>query len=124
MLSQMIQQEVDDWLKEHEHLQDEQGRRQVVRNGFLPKRKITTGVGQSEVQQPRVRDRRPTDQNEPFTSKILPPYLRKTKSIEESIPWLYLKGIRTGDHSEALNALVAPDCPGLSATTVTRLKTV
>jgi putative transposase len=124
MLSQMIQQEVDDWLAEHEHLQDEQGRRQVVRNGFLPKRKITTGVGQVEVQQPRVRDRRPTDQAEPFTSKILPPYLRKTKTIEELIPWLYLKGISTGDFSEALKALVGPDCPGLSATTVTRLKTV
>jgi transposase-like protein len=124
MLTQMIQQEVDDWLAEHEHLQDEQGRRQVVRNGFLPKRKITTGVGQVEVQQPRVRDRRPTDQAESFTSKILPPYLRKTKSIEELIPWLYLKGISTGDFSEALKALVGPDCPGLSATTVTRLKTV
>ena len=105
MLTQMIQQEVDDWLKEHEYLQDEQGRRQVVRNGFLPKRKITTGVGQVDVQQPRVRDRRPADQAEPFISKILPPYLRKTKSIEELIPWLYLKGVSTGDFSEALKAL-------------------
>lgn len=124
MLTEMIQQEVDDWLADRASLLDEQGRRQVVRNGFLPKRKITTGVGQVDVQQPRVRDRRPTDQAEPFTSKILPPYLRKTKSIEELIPWLYLKGISTGDFSEALKALVGPDCPGLSATTVTRLKTV
>lgn len=124
MLREMIQQEVEDWLAEHEHLRDEQGRRQVVRNGFLPKRTITTGVGQVEVQQPRVRDRRPPDQAEPFTSKILPPYLRKTKSIEELIPWLYLKGVSTGDFSEALKALVGPDCPGLSATTVTRLKSV
>lgn len=124
MLGQMILQEVEDWLAEHEHLRDEQGRRQVVRNGFLPKRAITTGVGQVEVQQPRVRDRRPLDQAEPFTSKILPPYLRKTKSIEELIPWLYLKGVSTGDFSEALKALVGPDCPGLSATTVTRLKSV
>lgn len=124
MLGQMILQEVEDWLAEHEHLRDEQGRRQVVRNGFLPKRTITTGVGQVEVQQPRVRDRRPSDEAEPFTSKILPPYLRKTKSIEELIPWLYLKGVSTGDFSEALKALVGPDCPGLSATTVTRLKSV
>ena len=124
MLAQMIQQEVDDWLAERSHVQDEQGRRQVVRNGFLPKRKIVTGVGQVEVQQPRVRDRRPPDQAEPFTSKILPPYLRKTKSIEELIPWLYLKGVSTGDFSEALKALVGPDCPGLSAPTVTRLKAV
>jgi putative transposase len=124
MLAQMIQQEVDDWLAEHEHLQDQQGRRQVVRNGFLPKRKIVTGVGAIEVQQPRVRDRRPADQAEPFTSKILPPYLRKTKSIEELIPWLYLKGISTGDFSEALKTLVGPDCPGLSSTTIVRLKAV
>ena len=124
LLAQMIQQEVGDWLDQHANLQDEQGRRQVVRNGYLPKREITTGVGPIEVQQPRVRDRRPADQAEPFTSKILPPYLRKTKSIEELIPWLYLKGISTGDFSEALKALVGPECPGLSATTVTRLKTV
>ena len=124
MLTQMILQEVDDWLAERASLQDEQGRRQVVRNGFLPKRKITTGVGQVEVQQPRVRDRRPAGQAESFTSKILPPYLRKTKSIEELIPWLYLKGVSTGDFSDALKALVGPDCPGLSATTVTRLKSV
>jgi transposase-like protein len=124
MLAEMIQQEVKTWLAERADLRDGQGRRQVVRNGFLPKREITTGVGQVEIQQPRVRDRRPADQAEPFTSKILPPYLRKTKSIEELIPWLYLKGVSTGDFSEALKALVGPECPGLSATTVTRLKAV
>jgi putative transposase len=86
MLAQMIQQEVDDWLADRANLQDEQGRRQVVRNGFLPKREIVTGVGAIAVRQPRVRDRRPADQAEPFSSKILPPYLRKTKSIEELIP--------------------------------------
>jgi putative transposase len=124
MLADMIQQEVEDWLAQRAHLRDEQGRRQVVRNGYLPQRQITTGVGPIAVQQPRVRDRRSADQAEPFSSKILPPYLRKTKSIEELIPWLYLKGVSTGDFSEALKALVGPDCPGLSATTVTRLKGV
>ena len=124
LLAQMIQQEVDDWLADRANLEDEQGRHQVVRNGFLPKREIVTGVGAIEVQQPRVRDRRPPDQAEPFTSKILPPYLRKTKSMEELIPWLYLKGVSTGDFGDALKALVGPECPGLSATTVTRLKAV
>jgi putative transposase len=124
MLAQMIQQEVEDWLADHEHLRDQQGRRQVVRNGFLPKREIVTGVGAVEVRQPRVRDRRSADEAEPFTSKILPPYLRKTKSIEELIPWLYLKGVSTGDFTDALKALVGPNCPGLSATTVTRLKSI
>ncbi len=124
MLADMIQQEVEDWLAQRAHLRDERGRQQVVRNGYLPERPITTGVGPVEVRQPRVRDRRPADQAEPFSSKILPPYLRKTKSIEELIPWLYLKGVSTGDFSEALQALVGKDCPGLSATTITRLKGV
>lgn len=124
MIADMIQQEVEDWLAQRASLRDEQGRRQVVRNGYLPKREIQTGVGPVQVHQPRVRDHRPRDQAEPFTSKILPPYLRKTKSIEELIPWLYLKGVSTGDFSEALKALLGPDAPGLSATTITRLKKV
>src|SRR5208283_3104061 len=69
-----------------------------------------------------VRDRRPAPEQEPFTSKILPPYLRRTQSIEELIPWLYLKGVSTGDFTEALQALLGPDAAGLSPTTITRLK--
>lgn len=124
MLAEAVQQEVQDWLAQRAHLRDERGRQQVVRNGYLPEREITTGVGPVKVQQPRVRDRRPADQAEPFSSKILPPYLRKTKSIEELLPWLYLKGVSTGDFSEALTALLGPEAPGLSATTITRLKGV
>jgi putative transposase len=71
-----------------------------------------------------VHDRRPADQREPFHSKLLPPYLRKTKSIEELIPYLYLKGISTGDFQEALAAILGPECPGLSATTIVRLKAI
>ena len=74
--------------------------------------------------QPRVRDRRPPDEAEKFSSKILPSYLRKTKSIEELIPWLYLKGVSTGDFSEPLAALLGKDAKGLSASTITRLKKV
>lgn len=124
LLTQAIEAEVAAWIEEHQHLQDEQGRRQVVRNGYLPERKLVTPVGQLAVQQPRVHDRRPEDQREKFSSKLLPPYLRKTKSIEELVPYLYLKGISTGDFQEALSALLGPDCPGLSATTITRLKSV
>jgi putative transposase len=105
-----------------QRVKDQEGHRQVVRNGHLPQRTIMTGVGAVEVKQPRVLDRRPAEQAEPFSSKILPPYLRKTKSIEELIPWLYLKGISTGDFSEALAALVGPQAKGLSASTITRLK--
>ena len=82
------------------------------------------GIGPVPVQQPRVHDRRPASQREKFSSAILPPYLRKTRSIEELIPWLYLKGVSTGDFSEALAALLGPDAKGLSATTITRLKAV
>ena len=121
MLSTAIEAEVAEWIDAHRHRIDEEGRRQVVRNGYLPRRTITTGIGPVEVCQPRVHDRRTKGEAEPFSSKILPPYLRKTKSIEELLPWLYLKGISTGDFNEALQALVGPECPGLSASTVTRL---
>jgi putative transposase len=124
LLAQAIQAEVAAYLEERSDLRDEQGRRQVVRNGSLPQRTILTGIGPVEVKQPRVQDRRPPEQREKFNSAILPPYLRKTKSIEELIPWLYLKGVSTGDFSEALAALLGPQAKGLSATTVTRLKAV
>ncbi len=96
LLATAIEAEVTEWIESHAHLKNGQGHRQVVRNGYLPERKITTGVGEVPVQQPRVHDRRPEGEKEKFTSKILPPYLRKTKSIEDLIPWLYLKGISTG----------------------------
>lgn len=112
------------YVEAHHHLLDDAGHRLVVRNGYLPQRAILTGLGRVEVQQPRVRDRRRSEEREKFTSKLLPPYLRKAKSVEELVPWLYLKGVSTGDFPEALQALFGPDAPGLSATTVTRLKAV
>lgn len=124
MLAQAIEAEVAEWIDQHEHATDERGRRQVVRNGYLPERKLVTPLGEIVVEQPRVHDRRSAEQREKFTSRLLPPYLRKTQSLEELIPYLYLKGISTGDFQEALSALLGPDCPGLSATTVTRLKSV
>ncbi len=122
MLAQAIEAEVADWIERHQDCRDGAGHRQVVRNGHLPGRTITTGVGPVTVKQPRVHDRRPAERREKFSSAILPPYLRKTKSVEELIPWLYLKGVSTGDFSEALAALLGPGAKGLSATTVTRLK--
>jgi putative transposase len=124
LLTEAIEVEVAEWIARHRHLHDEQGHRQVVRNGHLPQRTLLTGVGPVDVKQPRVLDRRPAEAGERFTSKILPPYLRKTKSLEELIPWLYLKGLSTGDFSEALAALVGPEAKGLSASTITRLKEV
>ena len=122
MLARAIEAEVAEWIEAHAAVTNADGRREVVRNGYLPKRTITTGIGPIEVEQPRVLDRRSQEEAEPFSSKILPPYLRKTKSIDELIPWLYLKGVSTGDFSDALVALVGPHAAGLSASTVTRLK--
>jgi putative transposase len=124
LLTQAIEDEVSEWIEGRRHLTDEAGHRQVVRNGRLPKRTILTGLGPLEVEQPRVFDRRPRGEAEPFSSKVLPPYLRKTKSLEELIPWLYLKGISTSDFGEALAALVGPESKGLSASTIVRLKGV
>src|SRR3954470_4869580 len=124
MLAQAVEAEVAAWIDAHAHLKDQAGRRQVVRNGHLPERTIQTGIGEVPVQQPRVQDRRPPERREKFTSAVLPPYLRRTKSLEELIPWLYLKGIGTGDFAEALGAILGPDAPNLSATTITRLKAV
>src|SRR6476659_5757241 len=120
MLAQAVEAEVAAWIDAHAHLKDDAGRRQVVRNGHLPERTIQTGIGDVEVKQPRVHDRRPVGQRETFTPAVLPPYLRRTKSLDELIPWLYLKGISTGDFAEALQAILGPEAPNLSATTVTR----
>ena len=98
----------------------------MVRNGQANERTLVSGVGTLKVRAPRVNDRRVDEEGNKFrfTSQILPPYLRRTKSVEELIPWLYLKGISTGDFSDALKALLGPAAPGLSATTVVRLKQV
>jgi transposase-like protein len=124
MLKAAIEQEVADDIDERMGLVDEDGRRLVVRNGSLPEREILTGVGPIAVSQPRVRDKRSGEDREIFSPGILPKYLRKTKSIEELIPWLYLKGISTNDFPEALQSLLGTDAKGLSASTVTRLKAV
>ena len=124
MLAKAIDAEVETYVAEHAHERDGEGHRLVVRNGSAPRRELQTGLGAISVQQPRVNDKRVDEngQRMRFTSKILPPYLRRTKSIEELIPFLYLRGISTGDFSEALAALLGPDAPGLSASTVVRLK--
>lgn len=123
MLQAALESEVQMFLTEHAHKVDDQGRRLVVRNGALPARQILTGAGPLDVTQPRVRDKSPEPSERVcFSSSILPVYLRKSKSIEELIPWLYLKGISTGDFTEALQALVGPEAKGLSANVIVRLK--
>jgi putative transposase len=122
MLMQAIEAEVEAFLAAHAELEDEQGRRRVVRNGHAPERQIQTGIGPIGVRRPRVCDRG-GEGLEPisFTSAILPPYLRRTRNVEALLPWLYLKGISTGQFGEALAALLGADAPGLSAATIRRL---
>jgi transposase-like protein len=121
LLQQAIEAEVAEFVAEHRELKDEGERQRVVRNGYQPERTIQTGIGEVPVKAARVRDRQGTIK---FSSSILPRYLRRTRSLEELLPWLYLKGLSTGDFSSALTALLGQDAPGLSATTISRLKAV
>ncbi len=126
LLTVALEAEINIFLNEYKEITDDKDCQRIVRNGYLPEREIQTGIGQIPVRVPRIRDRQPDPQNGRirFNSTILPPYLRRTKSIETLLPWLYLKGISTGDFSETLTALLGEDAPGLSATTISRLKTV
>ena len=119
---QAIEAEVETFLTAHAALVDDQGRRRLVRNGHAPERRIQTGIGPIEVTRPKLRDRGAAG-SAPirFTSAVLPAYLRRTRNIEELLPWLYLNGISTGQFDEALTALLGPKAPGLSAATVRRL---
>ncbi len=126
LLAQAVEMEVTVFVEGHADLRDQAGRQRVVRHGYLPEREIQTGIGPVAVRCPRVRDRGTgkVGTRIRFASSILPPYLRRAKSIEELLPWLYLKGISTGDFGEALAVLLGPQAPGLSASTIARLKEV
>jgi putative transposase len=121
LLQQAVEAEVAEFIARHRGLKDERERRRVVRNGYLPERTIQTGIGDVPVKAPRVRDRAGEVK---FSSSILPPYLRRTRSLEELLPWLYLKGLSTSDFSSALTALLGQEAAGLSPSTISRLKEV
>jgi transposase-like protein len=125
LLAQAVEAEVSDFLGGHGELKTVDGRQRVVRHGHLPEREVLTGIGPVALRQPRVRDRAAAADDPGrirFSSMILPPYMRRSKSIETLLPILYLKGISTGDFSEALAALLGKDAPGLSASAIGRLK--
>ena len=123
LLAQAVEAEVAAVLSCHADKLTDDGRQRLVRHGHLPEREIMTGIGPVVVRQPRVRDRAGAGEERiRFTPTILPPYARRSKSLEVLIPILYLKGISTGDFEEALAALLGKDSPGLSASTIGRLK--
>ena len=120
LLARAIEEEAKIFLESYAELIGEQGLRQVVRNGYLPERTIQTGIGSISVKVPRIRDR--GDSGIRYSSGLIPPYLRRTKNLEELLPVLYLKGISTGDFEDALTSIVGPDAIGFSSTTISRLK--
>ena len=120
LIAAAVEAELKSMLKDHQDRRDDQGRRAVVRNGYLPERSIQTGVGAVPVQVPKVRDR--SGSGIKFNSSLLPPYLKRAQSLDELIPWLYLRGVSTGNFQNALQALVGEQAKGLSPNTVARLK--
>jgi putative transposase len=119
MLQSAISNEVAEFIERHRDLVGEDGHRVVVRNGHLPEREILSGAGPLAIRQPRVRDKRGDHR---FTSEILPPFMRRVPSVDALIPTLYLKGVSTGDFSDALAAILGPNAAGLSPANIVRLK--
>ncbi len=115
-----VQAELAVFMEQYSNQSTDDGRASVVRNGYHPEREILTGIGSVSVKIPKVRSK----EGKPITfhSALVPPYVRKAKSVEASLPWLYLKGISTGEMGEALKVLVGDDAKGLSASTISRLK--
>jgi putative transposase len=123
LLAQALEVEVAEFVEKHQNKIDAEGRRQVVRNGYMPARDLVTGIGPVEIRQPRLDDRVLSEGGEErFSSEILPRYLRRVPSVDNLIPILYLKGVSSGDMSEALASILGSDAAGLSATNVIRLK--
>lgn len=120
LIAEALEAEVTELLEGFRGRQDEQGHAVVVRNGYQPEREVQSGIGPVTVKVPKVRSR--GGEAVVFRSALVPPYVRKTASLEAALPWLYLKGISTGEMQAALEALVGPPAQGLSASTVSRLK--
>jgi transposase-like protein len=120
LIQHVVEEELQVLLEQYQGCLTEDGKAAVVRNGYHPERNIQTGIGPVTVKIPKVRNR--AGDPVAFHSALVPPYIRKTPTLEAAIPWLYLKGISTGEMSDALGALVGKDAAGLSASTVSRLK--
>lgn len=120
LLHQAVEAELQGFLSQFSDQPTENGLSSVVRNGYLPERKLQTGIGPVTVKIPKVRSR--TGEAVTFRSALVPPYVRKTRSLEATLPWLYLKGVSTGEMESALKVLVGSEAEGLSASTVARLK--
>jgi putative transposase len=124
LLSKALEVEVEAFIEEYRDIRLSDGRQRIVRNGYHRTRGIQTGIGEVTVRAPRTEDRESGLEKIRLQSSILPPYLRRSKSLEALLPWLYLKGISTGGFSEALASLLGTEARGLSPATISRLKAV
>ena len=122
LIHQAVEMELQELLAHHQGTETEDGRVSVVRNGYLPERELQTSIGPVPVKIPKVRSR--TGEPIIFRSALVPPYVRKTRTLEAALPWLYLKGVSSGEMGDALKVLVGHEAKGLSASTVSRLKQV
>jgi putative transposase len=122
MIACAVEAEVQDFLARHDGLLNTEGKQRIVRNGYLPEREITTGVGAIAVKMPRIRDRSDAEEKINFNSQIVPKHLRRSTSIEELLPLLYLKGISTNDFQEALSPLLGENAKNVSPGVVSKLK--
>ncbi len=122
LIHQAVEMELQELLAQHSDRRTEEGKAGVVRNGYLPERELQTGIGPVTVKIPKVRAK--TGEAVTFRSALVPPYVRKTASLEAALPWLYLKGVSSGEMQAALKVLVGPQAQGLSASTVSRLKRI
>lgn len=122
ILKDALEVEIAEFLEEYRELRTSEGKQRIVKNGYHRERMIQTGIGEVPARVPRGRDQEGGREAIKYSSKLLPPYLRRTKSIDDLLPWLYLKGISTGDFSDALTSLLGENARGLSATTISRLK--
>lgn len=120
LIEKAVEAELQLLLDEYANVTDLSGRKAVVRNGHLPEREVLTALGPVAVRVPKVRDR--SGSGVKFNSAIVPPYVRKARRVEAALPWLYLRGISTGDMQEALSVLLGEDAKGLSPAVVSRLK--
>ena len=126
MLQLALENEVEEFVQKQSTLRDENGRKIVSKNGYMPQRDIVTRMGPLTVKQPRVDDRNLNEycNSGRFISNILPRYLRRIPSIDNLIPALYLKGITTNDFGTALSTILGKGAKGLSATNIGRLKEI
>ena len=124
LVLEAVEAEFSSFLEHYKNERLEDGRKRVVRHGYLPERKVVTGIGPIPVKVPRSRDRLANDKEDQirFASQLLPPYVRRSKSIEATIPYLYLKGISSGDFSQVMPVLLGKDAVGFSSDTVLRLR--